>query len=301
MIWTKEKIEAFWAMKDQGFSLEEIAAELGCTKSAAQNKAHELKVKEKARKANAEKATNKTKTKKENEKMEVGAKPEVTEAEREYDPTLKDEFAAKLAEEAKKAENLPADTGKKVETDEEHITAEVSPVMHAAIKSASEDSEDTAVDEMVGRLDAEEHSAGMRNMVEDKQEVPSGTAAGMADIVDATRNERFEFDRPAGVSETITRASILDSAKEIVTGERERQYGKPEDNFRMIGNLWEIYLKARCLDRDGGLDILPEDVAMMMSLLKIARIASGNYKADSFVDLAGYAACAGECAERSRK
>ena len=44
MIWTKQKIEAFWAMKDQGFSLEEIAAELGCTKSAAQNKAHELKV-----------------------------------------------------------------------------------------------------------------------------------------------------------------------------------------------------------------------------------------------------------------
>ena len=69
----------------------------------------------------------------------------------------------------------------------------------------------------------------------------------------------------------------------------------------MIGNLWEIYLKARCLDSCGGLDILPEDVAMMMSLLKIARIASGNYKADSFIDLAGYAACAGECAERSRK
>ena len=64
MIWTKEKIEAFWAMKDQGFSLEEIAAELGCTKSAVQNKTHELKVKEKARKANAEKAKNKTKTKK---------------------------------------------------------------------------------------------------------------------------------------------------------------------------------------------------------------------------------------------
>lgn len=297
MIWTKQKIEAFWAMKDQGFSLEEIAAELGCTKSAAQNKAHELKVKEKARKANAEKATNKTKTKKENEKMEVGAKPEVTEAEKEYDPTLKDEFAAKLAEEAKKAENLPADTGKKVETDEEHITAEVSPVMHAAIKSASED---TAVDEMVGRLDAEEHSAQVSNMVEDRK-VTLGTTVSTSDFTSTTEVRKVEVNRPAGVGKTITRAEILDAAKAIVTGERERQYGKPEDNFRMIGNLWEIYLKARCLDSCGGLDILPEDVAMMMSLLKIARIASGNYKADSFVDLAGYAACAGECAKRSRK
>ena len=265
MIWTKEKIEAFWAMKDQGFSLEEIAAELGCTRSAVQNKKHELKVKEKARKENAEKATNKTKTKKENEKMEVGAKPEVTEAEREYDPTLKDEFAAKLAEEdSKRAENLSADGGKKVE----------------------------AV--------AEEHFAGMRNMVEDKK-VTLGTTVSTSDFTCTTDVKKVEVNHSAGGGITITRAEILDAAKAIVTGEREQQYGKPEDNFRMIGNLWEIYLKARCLDRDGGLDILPEDVAMMMSLLKIARIASGNYKADSFVDLAGYAACAGECAERSRK
>lgn len=131
-----------------------------------------------------------------------------------------------------------------------------------------------------------DHSAEARNMVEDHfREV----------------TKKVEPERSAKVSKTITRAEILDAAKAIVTGERERQYGKPEDNFRMIGNLWEIYLKARCLDSYGGLDILPEDVAMMMSLLKIARIASGNYKADSFIDLAGYAACAGECAKRSRK
>lgn len=261
MIWTKEKIETFWSMKDQGFTLDQIAAELGCTKSAVQNKTHELKVEEKIQKA---KSKTKTKTKKENKKMEVGAKPEVTAAEREYDPTLKDEFAAKLAEqEAKKAENLSADAGEKVE-----------PV--------------------------EEHFAGMRNMVEDKK-VTLGTTVSTSDFTCTTEVKKVEVSRPAEVGKTITRASILDSAKEIVTGEREQQYGKPEDNFRMIGNLWEIYLKARCLDHDGGLDILPEDVAMMMSLLKIARIASGNYKVDSFVDLAGYAACAGECAERSRR
>lgn len=41
--------------------------------------------------------------------------------------------------------------------------------------------------------------------------------------------------------------------------------------------------------------ITAKDVAAMMGLLKVARIATGN-KADSFVDLAGYAACAGEIA-----
>ena len=146
---------------------------------------------------------------------------------------------------------------------------------------------------------AEEHFAGMRNMVEDKK-VTLGTTVSTSDFTSTTGVKKVEVNRSAEVGKTI-RAAILDAAKEIVTGEREQQYGKPEDNFRMIGNLWEIYLKARCLDSCGGLHILPEDVAMMMSLLKIARIASGNYKADSFIDLAGYAACAGECAKRSRK
>jgi putative aminopeptidase FrvX len=42
------------------------------------------------------------------------------------------------------------------------------------------------------------------------------------------------------------------------------------------------------------------DVAMMMALLKIARIAAGSDKEDSFVDLAGYAACAAEIAEHTQ-
>ena len=36
-----------------------------------------------------------------------------------------------------------------------------------------------------------------------------------------------------------------------------------------------------------------KDVAMMLALLKVARIHNGD-KMDSFIDLAGYAACAGE-------
>lgn len=86
-----------------------------------------------------------------------------------------------------------------------------------------------------------------------------------------------------------TRAEILDAAKEIVTGDREKQYGKPEDNFADIAEFWTTYT---------GCPISAEDVAIMMTLLKIARIRSGNYKADSFVDLCGYASIAAEIAGR---
>ena len=86
------------------------------------------------------------------------------------------------------------------------------------------------------------------------------------------------------------REICLKKAMEIVTGDREKDYGTPEDNFKMIAYLWSDYLEA---------DISAVDVAMMMSLLKIARISSGNFTEDSFIDLAGYAACGFEIAFRN--
>lgn len=83
------------------------------------------------------------------------------------------------------------------------------------------------------------------------------------------------------------REKCLNRALEIVTGDREQAYGTPEDNFKMIAELWSSYLEA---------DVSAVDVAMMMSLLKIARISTGTFKEDSFIDLAGYAACGYEIA-----
>ena len=162
MIWTTEKLNTFFAMKDQGYTLKEIAAELGCTYAAAQSKSHEIK-----------------KQKKESTKMENSEKNVGT-----------------------------------VETPTDHI---------------------------------------------------------------------------AEAGKTVSRADILDRAKAIVTGEREKQYGKPEDNFAIIAELWGAYT---------GYKFSPVDVAMMMALLKVARIKTGVGTVDSFVDLAGYAACAGEIAGR---
>ena len=59
----------------------------------------------------------------------------------------------------------------------------------------------------------------------------------------------------------------------------------------MIAGLWADYLHGIGVN----LDFLePHDVAAMLALLKIARIASGHAKADNWIDLAGYAACGGE-------
>ena len=80
------------------------------------------------------------------------------------------------------------------------------------------------------------------------------------------------------------REKILEAAKACVTGGREEDYGKPEDNFQAISRLWSAYLNDFVSSRD---------VAMMMILLKIARAKAGGTE-DCFVDMAGYAACAAE-------
>ena len=87
----------------------------------------------------------------------------------------------------------------------------------------------------------------------------------------------------------MTRSEILAEAEKCVCTDREQAYGSPENNFSLIARLWREYL-----DTDN--PITAHDVAMMMALLKIARIATGKPKTDNYIDLAGYAACAGEIA-----
>ena len=81
------------------------------------------------------------------------------------------------------------------------------------------------------------------------------------------------------------RQTILEAALETVTGHRVEDYGKPENNFQTIAELWTVYK---------GQQFTAHDVAMMMALLKVARIKSNHGSSDSYIDLAGYAACAAE-------
>jgi hypothetical protein len=89
-----------------------------------------------------------------------------------------------------------------------------------------------------------------------------------------------------------TRTEILDTAKQYVSADRQSQYGEPEDNFATIAAFWADYL---------GVPLNAYDVALMMALLKIARMKAHPKSPDSAIDLAGYAACAGEILERMRR
>ena len=85
----------------------------------------------------------------------------------------------------------------------------------------------------------------------------------------------------------MTRKECLDAAAKAVLTDRAREYGHPEDSFGLIAALWSRYT---------GCDISTADVAAMMILLKLARVEGNPRHADSWVDIAGYAACGAECA-----
>ena len=95
----------------------------------------------------------------------------------------------------------------------------------------------------------------------------------------------------------MTREQLLDEAKRIVCADREGQYGATEDNFALIARLWEDYLRASCVSPDADVSVGGDDVANMLVLLKVARAGTAIHpKADNWVGIAGYAACAAEIA-----
>jgi Domain of unknown function (DUF6378) len=77
------------------------------------------------------------------------------------------------------------------------------------------------------------------------------------------------------------------------TADRGLNYGKPEHNFERIARRWSVHIK-----NSYGIDIelIPSSVAIMMADMKCARLENDDSHKDSWVDLAGYAACGGEIA-----
>lgn len=106
-------------------------------------------------------------------------------------------------------------------------------------------------------------------------------------LLDELEKALLEPCQGNGTSSPTTRQSILNEAERCVCGQRKQDYGELEDNFGKIAVMWSAYT---------GNSITPSDVAAMMGLLKIARIAGNAQHMDNWVDLAGYAACGGEIA-----
>lgn len=89
----------------------------------------------------------------------------------------------------------------------------------------------------------------------------------------------------------MNREQLLDECKEIITKHRQSAYGTPEDNFGCIAMLWSAYL---------GIELKSYDVANLMILLKVARSKNSPHKVDSWLDMAGYAACGCEVATEGK-
>lgn len=83
--------------------------------------------------------------------------------------------------------------------------------------------------------------------------------------------------------------NILDIAKDLVNGPRQKTYGHPKNNFSDIGRIWGTLL--------GIDDIKPETVALMMIGLKLAREKHMPTK-DNMVDTIGYVLAHQMCIEQ---
>jgi hypothetical protein len=88
------------------------------------------------------------------------------------------------------------------------------------------------------------------------------------------------------------KVSVLKEANKIIYGDREQTYGKPSKNLDTIAKMWNAYIGA--LDKR---DLNAKDVAVMMILLKSARLANQPDHRDSIVDICGYAALIERCDE----
>lgn len=98
-----------------------------------------------------------------------------------------------------------------------------------------------------------------------------------------TEVDAYEDDEEQDLN--MDRGNILDEAKRLINNDRQKDYGRPEINHTRIANLWSAFLET---------DITPAQVAMCMSLVKVARLIESPKHLDSYVDMAAYAAIAGE-------
>lgn len=79
-------------------------------------------------------------------------------------------------------------------------------------------------------------------------------------------------------------SAILQEASDLLGGDRQDSYGDPSENFERIATMISAYL---------GHPVTPSQVAVMMVLIKVSRLASSPDHADSFIDMAAYSALAG--------
>lgn len=89
------------------------------------------------------------------------------------------------------------------------------------------------------------------------------------------------------VDQPMNRGKILGQAHTLTHGDRNKNYGTPQTNHERIASLWSTYLQT---------PIRPDQVAICMTLVKVARLIESPDHLDSYIDGSAYLAIAGEIA-----
>ena len=84
----------------------------------------------------------------------------------------------------------------------------------------------------------------------------------------------------------------LKTALKLLGGKRQHEYGNKKENHENIARLWSAYLDH---------PLSAHDVAILMLLLKVARAKFGNPSSDTYIDMVGYSAIAGELCDEDNK
>jgi hypothetical protein len=125
-------------------------------------------------------------------------------------------------------------------------------------------------------------------LVENRKADNAEVAAACGVNIEFVKNliDRIGSDNWREEATVMGRAKILDTAKDYVTRDRAADHGSMEDNFQTVATYWNAHL---------GIDwIEPQDVAVMMTMLKLARIRQNEHHLDNWIDACGYMACGGE-------
>ncbi len=123
---------------------------------------------------------------------------------------------------------------------------------------------------------------------------------------------RSEIAAANAMIEKNKRGKILMQALDIINGDRQDTYGKPEDSFELIAEYWNSYLirlQKNILKNKGfnpkEYKLVPmidcKGVAEMMMLFKIARMSGQKPNLDNYLDLVGYAGIAADMVEEDSK
>lgn len=92
---------------------------------------------------------------------------------------------------------------------------------------------------------------------------------------------------------TPERVNILNEAAGLIVGQRQEDYGTPEENFDRIAGYFNIHFKKNL---ETNTPANARQMAEFMVLLKMARTINSPTR-DSYVDIGGYAGIAGELAK----